>query len=150
MFYINVKGGLPVEVTEINPGCGGHWVKFPITEETDGWLHSRDFRTYEEAQSMAAHLTAMTGNTYLPTDEGSGCSPRYRVIEAPKVGDEVSKGFNGDYYPVGKITKITRTWQITTDQGNKFRRYKETGGWRAVGGTWWMVAGVHNERNPHF
>ncbi len=150
MFYVRLENGFPVEVSKEGPGCGPHWVKFPITKKTTGWIHSRDFPSYTEAWSMSAYLTAMTGKQFLPTDEGPGCSPRYRVIEAPAIGDEVSKGFNGDYYPVGKIVKITRTWQITTDQGNKFRRYKDTSGWRAEGGTWWMVAGVHDEQNPHF
>jgi hypothetical protein len=99
---------------------------------------------------MSAYLTAMTGRTYLGVDEGAHTYPRFRVIEAPAVGDEVSKSFNGDSYPCGKIVKITPTWQVTTDQGVKFRRYKETGGWRQVGGSFWMIAGANNDRNPHF
>jgi hypothetical protein len=150
MFYIRIERGLPVEICEKGPGCGPHWLKLPLTRDSNGWIHSRDFPSYGSAQAISVYLTAMSGRTYLPTDEGPGCSPRYRIIEAPQVGDEVSKGFNGDYYPVGKITRITPTWQVTTDQGNKFRRYKNTSGWRAEGGTWWMVNGVHDERNPHF
>ena len=149
MFYIRYKDGYPVEVTETSPGCGPHWVKFQVTKQTNGWISSRDFPSYGAALGTAAYITAMTGEMYLSTDEGDGVWPRYRIVKAPKVGDEVSKGFNGDYYPVGKITKISRTWQVTTDQGVKFRRYKTTGGWRAEGGTWWMISGIHDERNPH-
>ena len=35
------------------------------------------------------------------------------------VGDDVSYGFNGDWYYAGKVARITKKF-LTTDQGNKF------------------------------
>ena len=151
MIYIRVENGRPVEVSDKHPGCGDHWVETGMhLKNVTGWMSSRDFNSFEDARTMAAYLTALTAKIHLPVDEGRGTYPRFRVIEAPKIGDEVSKSFNGDSYPCGKIVKITPTWQVTTDQGSKFRRYKETGGWRETGRGFWMIAGVHDERNPHF
>ena len=151
MIYIRVENGRPVEISEKHPGCGDHWVETGMhLKNATGWMSGRDFNSFEDARTMAAYLTALKAVQFLPVDEGSGTYPRFRVIEAPKVGDLVSKSFNGDSYPCGTVTKITPTWQITTDEGGKFRRYKETGGWRAEGGTWWMTAGHIDERNPHF
>jgi len=151
MFYIRIEKGLPKEISDKNPGSGPHWIKGATKlSKATGWLSSRDFASFADAESMVKYLVAMTGETYLPVDEGSGTYPRYRVIKAPKVGDEVSRCFNGDYYPCGKITKITPTWQVTTDGGQKFRRFKASGGWRETGRGFWMVAGVHDERNPSF
>ena len=151
MMHIRVEAGRPVEISKEYPGCGDHWVPHgkPLAMST-GWMSVRDLASVGDACTMAAYLTAMTGATWLPVDEGRHCSPQFRVTEAPKMGDTVSKSFNGDSYPCGEITRITKTWQITTDQGVKFRRHKETGGWRQEGGTWWMIAGEHDERNPHF
>lgn len=150
VFYIQVERGLPVQLCPTHPGCGDHWVKRDQPLSTaSGWMSSRDFRTFEDARSMAAYLTALTGTTYLPADEGSGVWPRYRVVQPPKVGDAVSRSFNGDSYPCGTITKVTPSWQVTTSTGAKFRRYKETGGWREAGRGFWLVAGHHDETNPH-
>jgi hypothetical protein len=143
MFYIKFNGGLPCRISE----------EYPKDEKfgrENGWISSRDFETRKDADTVATYLTSMTGETYLGVDEGPGVSPRYRVIKAPKVGDFVSKSFNGDSYPVGTITKISPTWIVTTDVGKKFRRWKETGGWREQGRGFWMVKGHHDERNPHF
>lgn len=151
MKYIRVERGRPVEVSATHPGCGDHWVRQsePLSQAT-GWMSSRDFKDLDAARTMATYLTAFTGRTYLPADEGDGVWPRYRVVEAPKVGDEVSRSFNGDTYPCGKVTKVTRTWQVTTDTGATFRRYKQTGGWREAGRGFWLIAGNHYEQNPHF
>ena len=151
MFYIRVENGRPAETSDSHPGCGPHWVGSGMhLKNVTGWMSSRDFNSFEDARTMAAYLTAMKAQTFLPVDEGNGTYPRFRVIEAPAVGDEVSRSFNGDSYPCGKITKITPTWQVTTNQGSKFLRYKETGGWREAGRGFWMIAGTVDERNPHF
>ena len=84
-----------------------------------------------------------------------------------KVGDDVSYGFNGDYYPDGKITRFTKTGKyLYTDGGTKYvkttfesrERMEDTGeyedvikeGFQRVGGTWWLVPGIVSEQNPHF
>jgi hypothetical protein len=108
------------------------------------------WKSFDEVSEVAAKLTAITGVMILPVDQGSGVSPRYRVIRAPVLGDAVSKSFNGDTYPCGYIARITKTWQITTDTGQKFRRYKNTAGWREAGRGFWMVGGHLYEQNPSF
>lgn len=151
MIYIRVENGRPVEVSATNPGCGDHWVYtgLPLKNAT-GWMSSRDFFSFEDAQTMSSYLTAMTGTMWLAADEGRGVYPRFRIVEAPKVGDKVSKSFNGDSYPCGEITRITPTWIVTTSDGSKFRRFKESGGWREQGRGFWMIGGHVYEQNPHF
>ena len=127
-------------------------VKTELTSEEHAdtsWENSWDWKSFEEVQRLASYLTAMTGKTYLAVDRLHGVSPRFDVIEAPKVGDPVSYSFNGDSYPCGVITKITKGWRVTTSEGAVFNRFKATAGWRRVGGTWWMISGHHYEQNPH-
>lgn len=140
MLYVKVVNGLPVEITK------------ELTEANRGdksWQNRWDWKSSDEVQRLASYITAMTGRTHLPSHT-PGTSPSYDVIEAPMVGDPVSYGFNGDYYPCGTIVKITKGWRVTTSTGKVFNRFKKTAGWRMVGGTWGMVAGHHDERNPHF
>jgi hypothetical protein len=157
MFYIKVSPtDLPLEISDEMPTFerepGFEWAKSISNGRTGriGWMSSRDFDSFEEAERMARYLTAMTGEMYLATDEGSNSWPQYRVIEAPVIGDEVSKSFNGDSYPCGEIVKITPTWQITTSTGAKFRRYKMSGGFRETGRGFWMISGHVYEQNPSF
>lgn len=145
MLYIKMNGGLPCAISTTAPK--GADVKFGIE---NGWSSRWDWKDFATVERLARYVTAMTGKTYLPVDAGSSCSPRYDLMEAPRVGDEVSYGFNGDYYPCGKITKITKTWQITTSTGKKFRRRGNAPGFSMEGGTWSMVAGIVDERNPSF
>lgn len=116
--------------------------------------HSRDaetrnnWRTFEAAQEVAALL----GPGFIATDAGSHVSPRYDVQQLPKIGDVVSYGFNGDYYPCGTVTKISagpNFRRIQTSDGKVFYRVKQTGCWKNAG-TWSLVSGYHNERNPSF
>jgi len=82
------------------------------------------------------------------------------------VGDDVSYGFNGDWYYAGKVAKLTKKF-LTTDRGSKFylkafhsRIYNpETFDYEDVmkeyfvsvgNGTWTLVKGVKEELNPHF
>lgn len=82
-----------------------------------------------------------------------------------KVGDDVSYGFNGDWYYAGKVTRITKKF-LFTDQGNKFsltvkelwtkineHEYADvpTEVFRSIGGgTWALAKGRIEEKNPHF
>lgn len=111
-----------------------------------------DFKTFADAEAMAVRANALHGGrlVYIPTDAGSSVSPRYDVQEAPKVGDMVSRGFNGDYYPAGQIVKISKSLKrIETDTGKVFFRVRQTGSWRNDG-TWSMVQGHRKELNPSF
>lgn len=127
-----------------------------------------DWNSYERAVEVAAKLNADAeavgaldeqGHvaTYIAVDQGSGCSPRYDVIAGWYVGEKVSKGFNGDYYPVGTIVKMSADQRIITVQSDnpevplrKFWRRKLTSCWLLTGGTWRLVSGVHNDKNPSF
>ena len=105
---------------------------------------------FELVEAIAEVLSLLSGKKFLATDAGESVSPRYDVIEAPAVGDKVSYGFNGDYYPDGEIVKISPKWMITTSTGSTYRRRGNRGQWLKPGGTWGMVAGHRDERNPHF
>lgn len=106
--------------------------------------------TLERAQQIAAMATELHGDTYVATDAGPYCSPRYDVVRVPAVGDMVSYSFNGDTYPDGTIVKVSPSLQVTTSNGTKYFRRRQTGSWVKQGGTWSLVSGHRNERNPHF
>ncbi len=116
-----------------------------ITTES-GW----DWSRIEHAQQRAQEMSEATGDLHIAADNGKNCSPRFDVVRVPKVGDEVSRSFNGDSYPCGKISRVSKTYGvITTDTGLKFYRVDQTGYWR-LHKTWWLVQGHIEERNPHF
>lgn len=110
-----------------------------------------DWNTSEAAQLVANALNNTIGEVrFIATDAGEHVSPRYDVIELPKVGDKVSYAFNGDYYPCGEITSISKSLRIiTTSDGRKFYRKRQTGSW-VSDRTWSLVNGHHNRRNPEF
>ena len=142
--YVRMSRGLPVEISDEYPQNGA-WNK------VDGWMSLRqDIATGEEGQRLATYITALTGKVFLVASEGSSSHPRWYVFEAPCIGDDVSRGLNGDYYPCGKITKITKNWKVTTDSGASFNRVRETSSWKEVRGSFFMVQGIIDERNPHF
>lgn len=109
-----------------------------------------DWKTMARAEEVAAQLTAATGAQYLATDAGPNVSPRFDVIEVPVVGAEVSRYFNGDGYPAGTILRISQSFKrIETTEGVVFFRRGKTGSW-VNDGTWSMVPGRVNDRNPSF
>jgi hypothetical protein len=59
--------------------------------------------------------------------------------------------FNGDAYPCGVIVRLTAT-KAVTDTGHVFRKPAKRPIWRegSAGGTFRMIFGHHNERNPCF
>ena len=114
------------------------------------WKGSWDYKSLEEVEGIALYVTAMAGCLYVAVDRGPFVSPRYGVTRCPAIGDKVSYGFNGDYYPDGEIVKITKKLTVTTSTGNTYRRRKQTAAWMRTGGTWGLVAGHIDERNPHF
>jgi hypothetical protein len=141
MIFVKVENGLPVEVA----------TQLVAQQHSDPTWQSRwDWKDFETVSRLSRYITAMTARDYLPIDNGPHHSPRYDIINAPAVGDEVSYGFNGDYYPDGTIVKITPTFQVTTSTGHTYRRKGLTSGWYQPGGTWGMVAGHIYEQNPHF
>lgn len=117
------------------------------------WKSRWDFKheTYAEIVATAATKFANDpGVTYIAVDSGPNVSPRFDVIQAPRVGDLVSKGFNGDYYPEGEIVKISGSLRrIETSTRAVFYRVRQSGAWRSQG-TWSMVQGHHTDKNPSF
>lgn len=151
MRFVKLRNGLPIGLSNEYPkGDDVQWAKYG--NMSNGWISSRDLRSFEEVTTLASYITAMTGVLHLPADAGSSTSPRYDIVQAPKVGDPISYGFNGDYYPDGHIARITKNWMIVSTTGSKYNRGLQgrSGGWRKVGGTWSMVAGHVDERNPSF
>lgn len=125
-----------------------------LTEEQrrnyNKYAYRGDFKSLEDAQKIAESASNVTERLHMAIDNGNYCSPRYDVVEAPLVGDMVSYAFNGDYYPDSEIVKISKSYRrIETASGNVYWRYKETGSWK-LQGTWIMVKGTHDERNPCF
>lgn len=81
-----------------------------------------------------------------------------------QVGEDVSYGFNGDWYHDGTIVKITKNY-ITTSGGRKyslkvikdrvwidddFRNVDREVFSSVGGGTWALCKGICNKQNPHF
>ncbi len=110
-----------------------------------------DWKSLTTAQEVADKLNEKAGELrYIATDAGVHVSPRYDVIELPKVGDKVSYAFNGDYYPCGVVTKISKTLRkISTSEGRDFYRVRQTGCWKN-NGTWSLVPGHISRLNPEF
>lgn len=109
-----------------------------------------DIQNLAHAEEIATDATRLTGRLHIGVDQGDCTWPRYDVIEAPKVGDPVSRAFNGDYYPAGTITKVSPTLKrVETSTGVLFFRVRETASWRSAG-TWWMYRGHRSELNPSF
>ena len=119
------------------------------TADTTSWYETRnDWTSKEEVDAIASQLTEHTGHLFLGLDNGRNVKPRFDIFKAPMVGDVVSMGFNGDYYPCGKIVSISKTMKkIVTENGTTFYR-RSTSRWLNCG-TFAMIPGEHNERNPH-
>jgi len=147
MLYVKCLNGIPLKVTDTPDRAeiqrDGYNLK-------NGWSTRNDWTSFEQVQLLSLYITAMTGEAHLPTDEGLSCSPQFDIVKAPKVGDKVSYGFNGDYTPDGEIVKISKTFQVTTTSGKTYRRKGTTSRWSQPGGTWGLVPGHRSERNPHF
>lgn len=141
MLHVKFQNGVAVEVKQ----------KLTDAEYADrSWQSRWDWNSFEQVEQIANQLSKPTEKQYLATDAGDGCFPRFDIIEAPAVGDPVSYGFNGDYYPDGYIAKISKKYMITTTNGTTYRRRGNSGSWKKPGGTWSLVAGHIEEQNPHF
>lgn len=122
--------------------------EFP--KDYTSYQNRNDWKTLARAEQVAKELTVNTHQTYLATDSGPNVSPRFDVIAAPVLGAEVSRYFNGDGYPAGTIVKISASLKrVETSEGVVFFRRKTSGSW-VSDGTWGMVAGHNNDRNPSF
>lgn len=153
LYFIENTFGQLIAVT------GDHDVNTSATKDGARKLCRWDFRSLVDAEVMAGKANnlrrdqnphALNFAYYIAVDAGEYNSPRYDVIRAPQLGDQVSRYFNGDAYPAGTITKISKTlFKITTDTGLTFYRVKQSGTWLNEG-TWSMVSGHRSEQNPSF
>lgn len=100
---------------------------------------------------LANMITDAMGENYIFVDNGQGF-PRYGIVRAPHVGDPVSKAFNGDYYPVGTVVKVTPTLgKVVTSSGDVFYRRKQTAKWLEVGGgPFTLIQGTVDQLNEEF
>lgn len=124
----------------------------PTHENRNNW------KTFDAAKEVAAAL----GAGWIATDAGPYVSPRYDVIDLPKVGDAVSYTFNGDSYPCGTIKSISpgpgfRRIVAGPDFTGKDRVFwrrchdgEPTGGAWINEKTWSLISGHHERRNPEF
>ena len=118
--------------------------------EVHNYISRWDWHSFDEVVKIADQLTVNEGSLYLPVDKGEWVSPRFDVIKAPAIGDRVSRGFNGDYYPCGEISSISKTLKkITTTTGHTFYRKRNTATW-LCGGTFSIVQGHISKLNPSF
>jgi hypothetical protein len=144
LYFLMSERGKAIGTADKFPGCD-------VRHEC-----RNDWEKLERAQRIAQQLNDISDvpTPYLAIDKGEGCYPRYDVIVRPQVGDVVSKGFNGDYYPCGKIESISDSLRVITARdgrgvGTKFYRVRESGTWRA-NRVWALCAGHIDERNPEF
>lgn len=145
VFVYSVASGKMIRVTDNLRGVD--W-----TDPKKKVIGRQEIETFEQALEIANEGSRLLRKPLLACDNGNGIWPRYDVILAPQVGDDVSKAFNGDSYPCGKITKISKSYKrIETDKGIKFFRRRESDGWYEGGrGGFAMVMGIHNERSREF
>ena len=146
MLYFKVEGefGIQTQVLEVSS---------EHQDRKDGWITRNDIKTFEQAEDIAAQASAyLQDGLFLAVDQGRGHYPRFDVVRAPKVGAPVSYGFNGDYYPDGYIVKVggTNCSRVYTDTGSVYNRFRKSSAWIKRGGTWSLVEGHRNERNPSF
>lgn len=117
-----------------------------------GWLNRNDMPSLEYAQAIAEAASKFTGKLYVATDAGESVAPRFDVIEAPAVGDDVSMAFNGDSYPVGKVVRVGKGLKQVKVFGPRgelvFRRRGLTGAWLNRGFA--LVPGIISRWNPEF
>lgn len=141
MIYVLFNGNEVVGVTSKRPFTPVEGIVFNHVETSDDWT------SFDQVTKIAEKLTTLTGKTYLPTDYGYGRYP-FGLVEVPMIGDYVSYTFNGDYYPCGKVEKISKTYQITVSDGKIFRRDGDSSRWLNHG--WSLVKGHRSDLNPSF
>ena len=120
-----------------------------LRAEMAQFISFHDCRDAQTGEAVVAQLNEEAGFEKYAVSERGGY-PKYSIFELPQVGDPISYGFNGDYYPCGEIKSISATKKlIVSTTGAKFYRRNNSASW-VKNGTWSMVAGHIDERNPHF
>jgi len=148
------------KMAAVEPTCGRghHPVEFGFKEVSEifDYQDAELIKAFKEKEGDVYHIIEKPKRGELlayTNDQGVYSEPKttYFVFKMPAVGDKVSYGFNGDWYPCGEIAKISKTFKkIATNTGEIFWRKGEGKSWMREGGTWGMTRGHYNERNPHF
>lgn len=157
LFFETTRSGNPAAVTRVlnDAECREARRAEIATNIAPPFFDDRnDFKSFATAEAYAARATELTGKLHIPTDSGAHVSPRYDVIEAPEVGDDVSYAFNGDSYPCGKIVKISESMRRIETHDEKrgkrvFYRRGQSAAWIADK-TWSLVPGHVYTQNPSF
>jgi hypothetical protein len=154
MLTVRIENGAAVEALT--------WEQYEAARARHSTLtyeNRNDWKTMERAEQVSNDLTRNylmkylgsqgAGRVFLAVDNGPNVSPRYDVIEAPKVGDKVSRAFNGDFYPEGIIVKVSASYRrVETSTGVVFFRRRQSAVWSD--GTFSMVQGHISRLNPSF
>lgn len=136
MLRFKMQDGKVVEVAETH-------------QAGEGWIDRHSFTSLEFAADIALQVSALKGKTFIATNNPH-CRPQFDIVELPSIGDNVSGYFNGDSYPEGEVTSISKSYKvIETSTGKRFYRKRQTGSWIS-NGTWSLIGGHHNTRNPSF
>ena len=110
------------------------------------WHKMPDAMAY--CEKLAAGATAVTGRLYIASDLGPCVSPRFDVVEAPRVGDAISRSFNGDSYPDGHIVAVSDSLRvITSSSGRKYYKQGARASWKLAKSCFYMIAGHVSEYN---
>jgi hypothetical protein len=149
---VAISDDYPDELRNYDPETSCPWYRKADGRRGAGWLNRNDIDSFMLAQVIADAATEFSGQTYLATDAGDHTSSRYDAKPAPVLGDDASMGFNGDYYPVGKIIAIGKTFRQIKVSGDRgvitFYRRKLSGAWLHKGFS--LVPGIINRWNPEF
>ncbi len=137
MLWIKFDGKIPVALSD-------------TVQNGPEWQSRWNWKSLKQVEDIARLTSLNTGKRLIGIDAGENVSPRFDIIEMWEVGDKVSRTINGDYYPDGEITKITKTYQIVTSTGSRYIRRGESGTWLRSGGHWTLVHGHRTDKNPHF
>jgi hypothetical protein len=126
-------------------------LRLALSEKAGARMHRAHYgvSTFEAAVALAELL----GAPYTAADHGPHTHPRYTVFVMPHVGDAVSYSFNGDSYPDGEIVKVgtgPKAVIVTSTGSRYYRNGPHAPSWTKQGGTWSLISGHHNERNPSF
>lgn len=120
---------------------------FKYEDEGDTkWYDSRrdfDYMSEEDRMQFGKALDAYTGKRHFVTTSRG-------PIEIPSIGDRISKGFNGDYYPDGVIASITPSGKtIVSSEGTTYNWSRKRGNWYSHR-TFGLVMGHVSRWNPEF
>lgn len=118
-----------------------------ISQSIEGSTARGDWHDYsaEQMDALAEEVSEYMGRPFVAVERDG--YPKNDIVPVPRVGDPISYGFNGDYYPCGRISRVSPTGKvITSTQGHKFYRRGKTSKWR-YNKFWSLVRGHISEWN---